>query len=171
MSEIWHATYPVLVWLLTGVLTLVGIAGVVIPVLPGTTLILIAMGLHQILLPASAPGWWWIGVIALIWLVSVIGDFVSVIIGTKWFGGSKWGAAGATGGALVGMFFSLPVLLLGTVLGAMVAEKLVAKKDLRTTMLSGAGAAVGFLVSTVVRLACALGMVAAFLFGVWQAAG
>ncbi|MDR1280951.1 MAG: DUF456 domain-containing protein [Opitutaceae bacterium] len=170
MIGIWHATWPILIWMLTSVLTLVGIAGVVIPVLPGTTLILVAMGLHQVLLPTSAPGWWWSGAIVLIWLMSVIGDFVSVMIGTKWFGGTKWGAAGATGGALVGMFFSLPILLLGTMLGAMVAEKLVAKKDLRTTMLSGAGATVGFLVSTVVRLACALGMVAAFLLGVWQAA-
>jgi uncharacterized protein len=67
------------------------------------------------------------------------------------------------------MFFSLPMLILGTVLGAVAAEKLIAEKSHRASLLAGAGAAVGFLISTVGRLICAGMMIGIFLLGVWHA--
>ncbi|HEX2100151.1 MAG TPA: DUF456 domain-containing protein [Candidatus Synoicihabitans sp.] len=150
------------VWILTAVLTLVGVAGVVLPILPGTTLILVAMIVHKLLLPA---GWGWgaIGWITFVWAISIIVDFLGVLVGTRLFGGTKWGMAGASGGALIGMFFSLPALILGTIFGAMAAEKWVAKKTHRESLRAGFGAAFGFVLSTVGRLACALVMVALFL--------
>ena len=140
-----------LIWSLTVFLTLIGLAGVVIPLLPGTTLILLAMVAHKLLIP-EAVSWVVIGWIAGFWLLSVIIDFVGVILGTRAFGGGKWGMLGAGGGAVIGMFFSLPMLLLGTVLGAVVAEKLIAQKTNRASLLAGVGAAVGFLFSTIGRL-------------------
>lgn len=161
-------TYFYLVWALTAVLTLIGVAGVVIPLMPGTTLILAAMVGHKLLLPESIS-WVAIAWIAGIWVLSVIVDFAGVILGTKLFGGGKWGMAGAGGGALIGMFFSFPMLLLGTVLGAVAAEKFIAQKSNRASLLAGAGAAVGFIISTVGRLICALGMIALFLLAAWHA--
>jgi uncharacterized protein YqgC (DUF456 family) len=158
-----------LVWTLTIVLTLIGLAGVVIPLLPGTSLILIAMIMHKLLLPGDLS-WAVIGWIAGFWFVSVIIDFAGLILGTRLFGGGKWGMVGAGGGAVVGMFFSLPMLVLGTVLGAMAAEKFIAKKSHRASLLAGAGAAVGFLISTVGRLFCAFAMVVLFLVAAWHAA-
>jgi uncharacterized protein len=158
-----------LVWTLTIVLTLIGLAGVIVPILPGTTLILIAMIVHKWLLPADIT-WVAIGWIAGFWLLSVIVDFVGVILGTRLFGGGKWGMIGASGGALVGMFFSLPMLVLGTVIGAVAAEKLIAEKSNRASLLAGAGAAVGFIISTVGRLLCAFAMIALFLLAAWHAA-
>ncbi|MDF3056265.1 MAG: hypothetical protein K0R17_480 [Rariglobus sp.] len=157
-----------LVWTLTIVLTLVGLAGVVLPLLPGTTLILIAMIVHKLLLPGDVS-WAVIGWIAGFWFLSVLIDFLGVILGTRLFGGGKWGMAGAGGGAMIGMFFSLPMLILGTVLGAVAAEKLIAKKTHRASLLAGAGAAVGFLISTVGRLLCAFVMIALFLWAAWTA--
>ena len=155
------------VWTLTIVLTLIGLAGVVIPLLPGTTLILVAMVVHKLLLPGDLS-WAIIAWIGCIWLISVIVDFAGVILGTRLFGGGKWGMAGAGGGALIGMFFSLPMLLLGTVVGAIAAEKFIAEKSNRASLLAGAGAAVGFIISTVGRLVCAVAMIGLFLFAVWQ---
>jgi uncharacterized protein YqgC (DUF456 family) len=157
-----------LVWTLTIVLTLVGLAGVVLPLLPGTTLILIAMIVHKLLLPGDVS-WAVIGWITGFWFLSVLIDFLGVILGTRLFGGGKWGMAGAGGGAMIGMFFSLPMLILGTVLGAVAAEKLIAKKTHRASLLAGAGAAVGFLISTVGRLLCAFVMIALFLWAAWTA--
>lgn len=154
-----------LVWALTIALVLVGLAGCILPLLPGTTLILAAMVLHKLLLPAQLS-WWPLGAIALLWLLSLLTDLAGVILGTRIFGGSKWGMAGAGGGALVGVFFSLPALLLGTFLGAVVAEKLIGKKSGGQSLRSGVGAATGFLLSTVARTACALAMIAMFLVGV-----
>lgn len=157
------------VWTLTLVLMLIGLAGVVIPLLPGTTLILIAVIAHKLLLPSDLS-WVAVGWIAGIWLLSVIVDFAGVILGTRLFGGGKWGMVGAGGGAMIGLFFSLPMLLLGTVLGAMTAEKFIAKKSNRASLLAGAGAATGFLISTIGRLLCAIAMIALFLLAVWSAA-
>lgn len=153
------------VWSLTILLTLVGFAGIVVPLLPGTTLILVGMVLHKILLPDSISwgGLAWIGVV---WLVSVVVDFLGVLVGTKLFGGGKWGMAGAGAGAVIGMFFSLPALLLGTVFGAVVAERYIAKKTGRESLRAGAGAALGFVLSAAGRLACGFGMLVIFLFTV-----
>jgi uncharacterized protein YqgC (DUF456 family) len=96
------------------------------------------------------------------WFVSIVADIACTIIGTRLFGGSKWGMAGATGGAMVGMFLSLPALVLGTILGAVLAEKCVAKRSGQHALRAGAGAAVGFIVSVFARLGCALIMIALF---------
>lgn len=149
-------------WILTATLMFVGLVGVVLPLLPGTTLILIGAVIHKLILPNDLS-WLVIGFIALFWALSILADIGGVILGTKWFGGSKWGMAGASGGALVGVFFSLPALILGTVLGAMAAEKLVAKKTDQDALRSGFGAATGFVISTVARLACAGVMIGLFL--------
>lgn len=158
---------PILMLVLTGILTFIGLLGVLVPLLPGTTLIFAAMLIHKLVLPESLS-WTAIGWIGVFWVVSVLIDFVGVLIGTRLFGGTKWGMLGASGGALVGMFFSLPALILGTVFGAVVAERYVAKRTGRESLLAGAGAAVGFILSTVGRLACAFVMVAIFLLGLWQ---
>jgi len=149
-------------WTLTLVLMLIGVAGVVVPLLPGTTLILAATIIHKLILPGDVP-WLAIGFITLFWALSIVADVAGVILGTKWFGGSKWGMAGATGGAFVGVFFSLPALLLGTMFGAIAAEKLLARKTDREALKAGFGAATGFVISTVARLACAVVMIALFL--------
>lgn len=151
----------VFVWILTVALMLTGLIGVIVPLLPGTTLILAAAFLHKLLLPADLS-WLVVGFIALFWLLSIVADLGGVILGTRWFGGSKWGMAGASGGAFIGLFFSLPALLFGTILGAIAAEKLLAKKPDRAALKAGLGAATGFVLSTVARAACAAVMVGLF---------
>lgn len=149
-------------WCLTGALMLIGLIGVIVPILPGTTLILIAALLHKWILPGDVT-WVALGFVALFWFLSILADIGGVLLGTHWFGGSKWGMAGASGGALVGIFFSIPILILGTMLGAVVAEKLVSKKTHGAALKSGVGAAVGFVISTVARFGCAAVMIALFL--------
>lgn len=150
------------VWTLTLLLTLVGLAGVIVPMLPGTTLILIGMVLHKVLLPGSIS-WGALAWIGVVWLASVIVDFLGVLVGARLFGGGKWGMAGAGAGAIVGMFFSLPALLLGTVFGAVVAERYIAKRTGREALRAGVGAAVGFVLSTVGRLLCGIVMIVIFI--------
>ena len=149
-------------WCLTVSLMLLGIVGVVVPLLPGTTLILIAAILHKLILPPQLS-WTVVGFIAFFWLLSIVADFGGVILGTRWFGGSRWGMGGASAGALVGVFFSLPALILGTVFGAMAAEKLLAKKTGRESLRAGMGAAIGFVISTAARLGCAAVMIGLFV--------
>lgn len=153
---------PTAIWVLTVLLMLTGLVGVVMPLLPGTTLILLAVVIHKLALP-EVLSWWIVGVVALFWALSIVVDIAGTLLGTRWFGGTKWGMAGAGGGALVGVFFSLPALVLGTVLGAVAAEKLLAKRTGRESLKAGLGAATGFVLSTIARVGCALVMIALFL--------
>lgn len=157
----------VLTWCLTITLMVIGLVGVIVPLLPGTTLILAAAILHKLLLPADLS-WMAVGFVALFWLFSILADFGGVIVGTRLFGGSKWGMAGASGGAFIGVFISLPALLLGTIFGAMAAEKLIAKKSGRESLKAGIGAATGFIISTVARCACAVMMIGLFAIAVFS---
>jgi len=150
------------VWILTTLLVRAGRVGVLGPLIPGTTLILLAFVIHALVLPDSLS-WGVLGWIGLAWFASVVIDFLGVLVGTRLFGGTKWGMAGATGGAFVGMFFSLPALLLGTIFGAVVAEKYAAKRTRQESPRAGLGAAVGFILSTGGRLVCPFIMHAIFL--------
>jgi uncharacterized protein YqgC (DUF456 family) len=155
----------VLTWCLTVVLMLAGLAGVVVPLLPGTLLILLGAVAHKLMLPGDLS-WMALAWIAGFWVVSMLADVGGVLLGTRWFGGSKWGMTGAGGGALIGVFFSLPALVLGTVLGAVVAEKLIAKRSGADSLRAGVGAATGFVISTLARLACAMVMIGLFVAAV-----
>lgn len=150
------------IWSLTALLMLTGLVGVIVPLLPGTTLILIGVIIHKLVLPLDLS-WLTVGFVALFWALSIVADILGTLLGTRWFGGTKWGMAGAGGGALVGVFFSLPALILGTVLGAVAAEKLLARRTGRQSLKAGLGAATGFVLSTVARLGCAVAMIALFL--------
>ncbi|WP_438482310.1 DUF456 domain-containing protein [Oleiharenicola lentus] len=154
-----------LVWTLVVLLMLIGVVGSVVPILPGTTLILIAALVQKWLLPETLS-WTALAWVAVFWVLSVIADIGCTILGTRWFGGSKWGMAGATGGALGGMFFSLPALIVATILGAFVAEKWLGKRSTEDSLKAGAGAAIGFLVSTVAKVFCAVAMIACYIVSV-----
>ena len=151
-----------LVWTLTVVLLLIGLIGTLVPLLPGTTLILIGVVIHKLILP-EALTWGVVAWVTAVWAVSIAADLVCTIVGTRIFGGTRWGMAGATGGAVAGMFFSLRALLLGTILGAVAAEKFGAHRSNADALRSGAGAAVGFVLSGIVRCGCGALMVALFL--------
>lgn len=155
-------------WSIAILLVLAGLFGSAVPLLPGPTLILLGVCFQKWLLPATLSGtavvW-----VAVFWLLSVVGDIGCTMLGTRLFGGGKWGMAGATGGALAGMFFSLPALVLGSIFGAMAAEKWLGKKTNDDSLKAGAGAAVGFLLGTIARVACALVMIGLYLVAVWHA--
>ncbi len=153
------------VWIAAGLLLLGGLLGSVIPLLPGTTLMLLGVLLQKWLLPATL-GWGAVSWIAAVWLFSIVADLICTLIGTRVFGGSRWGMAGASGGALAGMLFSLPALLFGTLFGAVVAEKLGGKRTDEDSIKSGVGAALGFLAGTVVRFACALVILGIYLLAI-----
>ena len=156
------------IWIVVGLLLAVGFIGSIVPLLPGTTLMLAAVLVQKWLLPETLT-WAVVAWIAVAWLLSVAADLLCTILGTRLFGGTKWGMAGASGGALVGMFFSLPALLLGTMLGAVVAEKWGAKRTSEESVRAGVGAAVGFFLGTFARFACAMAILMLYGFAVFGA--
>src|SRR2546421_7878437 len=153
-------------WIITVVLFAVGLIGTVLPILPGTTIILAAVIIHRIMLGAEkSVGWKTIVVLILLTLLSYVFDFLGSYFGAKYFGATKWGAFGAILGALIGLFFGIIGLFVGPVIGA-VAGAFIAGKRMIDAGRAGWGSLLGNLGAMVAKLIIALAMITIFLVAV-----
>ena len=150
-------------WLFTILLFAIGLIGTVLPFLPGTTIILAAAVIHRLMVgPEKSIGWRVLGILVILAMVTYALDFLSGYFGAKYFGASKGGMFGATIGALVGIFFGLPGLFIGPVIGALAGE-FVAGKKLVDAGRAGWGSLLGNLAGMVSKLLIALVMITLFL--------
>lgn len=148
-------------FVLAGILILVGLAGAVVPILPGVPLVFGGMWLA-----AWADGYRHIGALTLIVLgilavLALLVDFVAGVLGAKRVGASTRALWGASIGMLAGLFFSLPGLLLGPFLGALVGE-LSAGRKLDHAARVGIGTWIGLLFGTLAKLALCFTMLGVF---------
>jgi uncharacterized protein len=150
-------------WLITIVLFAVGLIGAVVPLLPGTTIILAAAIIHRLMLgPEKSVGWRTIAILAVLTLATYALDFLSGYFGAKYFGATKWGMFGAIIGAVVGIFFGFIGLFVGPVIGA-IAGEFIAGKQLVEAGRAGWGSLLGNLAGMLGKLAIALVMIVLFL--------
>ena len=150
-------------WTLTLFLMLIGLVGTVVPLLPGTTIILGAAILHHFALGESqSVGWWTIAGLGALTVVSFLLDIVSGSIGAKWFGATKWGAFGGIAGAIVGLFFFPLGLFLGPMIGVLLGE-LFGGKELLPAGKSTWGTLLGTTAGMIGKVSVALVMIAWFL--------
>jgi len=150
-------------YIAAAVLILVGLIGTVVPALPGVPLVFGGM-----LLAAWADGFQHVGVGTLIVLgvltvLALAVDFVAGLAGAKRVGASKHALWGAAIGTIVGIFFGIPGLLLGPFVGALIGE-LIAGGTLQRAANVGAGAWIGFLIGTVLKLGVCFAMLGIFAF-------
>ncbi len=150
-------------WFFTIVLFAVGLIGTVLPVLPGTTIILAAAIIHRVMLGAEKSiGWKSVFVLVLLTLLSYAFDFLGSYFGAKYFGATKWGAFGAIVGALIGLVFGIIGLFVGPVIGA-VAGEFVAGKRMIDAGRAGWGSLLGNLGALISKFIIALVMITIFL--------
>ena len=144
-------------YVLAGLLILVGIAGTVLPALPGLPLVFVGMLLAAWAGDFQQVGWLPLVVLGLLTLLSLGVDLLATAVGAKRVGASRWGIAGACVGVIAGLFFGLPGILLGPFLGAALFEYL-RDRDLARAARVGGGTTLGFLVGTAVKYALAAAM-------------
>jgi uncharacterized protein YqgC (DUF456 family) len=153
-------------WLFTIVLFAVGLIGTVLPVIPGTTIILAAAIIHRMMLGAEKSiGWRSIAILLLLTLATYALDFLGGYFGAKYFGATKWGMFGAVIGALVGIVFGIIGLFIGPVIGAITGE-FIAGKRLIDAGRAGWGSLLGNLGGMIGKLVVALVMITIFLMTV-----
>jgi len=150
-------------WLILIVVFAVGLIGAVVPVLPGTTIILAAAIIHRIMLgPEKSVSWRVIVILILLTLLSYAIDIVSGYFGAKYFGATRWGTFGAVLGALVGLFFGIIGLFVGPVIGAVVGEFIAGKRMIDAGR-AGWGSLLGNLGGMIGKLMIALAMILIFV--------
>ncbi|WP_411844616.1 DUF456 domain-containing protein [Roseibacillus persicicus] len=130
-----------------------------LPVIPGQILIIVAAGAHWWVKGADSNlGWWTIAILVVLFAISQTMEYVSGAVGSKYFGGSKWGIGGAILGGLVGLFFAPFGLLLGPLIGAFVFEWFFAKKEIEEAARSGVGSAIGTVMGMGIKIGIAVAM-------------
>lgn len=138
------------IWLIFWILILGGIAGVILPALPGFALILAALVIHKIFIPEYFSG----GLIIVaffVFFLTLIIDFLSVLGAAKISGAGKWGMSGAGVGMTVGLFYGFMGIIVGSLLGALIGERIFAKKQWWPSLKSGLASAAGFLAALIFK--------------------
>lgn len=148
-------------WVLIVALIVVGFFGTFLPILPGTTLILAGVVLHYFLFGMEESRLTWQGLVAIsiLYILSLVLDWISGALGAKWFGSSKYGVIGAIVGGIIGLFFSLPGLIIGPIVGVFAFEMIFAKKEIKDASHSTVGTVVGGIAGIFAKVFIALGMV------------
>lgn len=140
---------------------LIGLAGIVLPVLPGTGLILAGM-----VVGAWADGFTRVGGVTLAFLgvlalVAWVLDYVAGLLGAKRAGASPLALLGAAVGTVVGLFMGFVGVFFMPLVGAAAGEY-IAQRDQRRAMHVGVATWLGMMVGMVAKIGIAFVMIGVF---------
>jgi uncharacterized protein YqgC (DUF456 family) len=149
------------------IFVLLGLAGCVLPILPGPVLSFVGLFLLALINHFSPPLTPTLMIVmAILTVVVTIGDYIIPLWGAKRYGATKWGIWGSVAGMAIGLFFSPFGMLLGAVIGAVAVEWLV-QKEKGKAFKAGWGVVVGSLLGAVLKLGVSGMMVYYFIRGLW----
>jgi uncharacterized protein YqgC (DUF456 family) len=149
------------------IFVLLGIAGCVLPILPGPVLSFLGLLLLALLKQFSPPLTpTLIIIMAILTVVVTIGDYLIPLWGAKRYGATKWGIWGSVIGMAIGIFFSPFGMLLGAFIGAVTVEWLV-QKERGKALKAGWGVFIGSLAGTALKLGVSGMMAYYFIRGLW----
>jgi uncharacterized protein YqgC (DUF456 family) len=149
---------PVLLYALGTLALAAGVAGTVLPALPGSPLLVAGVVLVAWAGDFARVGWPTIVASAVLAGLIVVVDWVAGVLGAKLFGASKWALVGAGVGVVVGLFFGLPGVIFGPAVGA-IAFELWMDPNIGRAMKAGLGVFIGFLVGSAIKVALAFTVV------------
>ena len=148
-----------------------GIIGSFLPVLPGP----LTSWVGLLLLHSTKifpMDWTFLGVTLAIALLIWILDYFIPAIGTKRFGGTRYGVYGTTIGLLIGLLSPIPFgMLIGAFLGAFIGEMIYDSKDTNRALKASFGAFLGFLASATIKFSISAVYFVLFLIQFWEFKG
>jgi uncharacterized protein len=149
-------------WILAAVLVVAGLAGLILPAIPGAPLIFAGLFVAAWAEDFVYVGFWTIAILALLALLTYGVDFWATMFGAKKFGASRRAVIGAIIGCIAGIFLGFPGVIFGPFIGAVVGE-LLAQKNLRQATRAGIGATIGLVLGAALKLAMAFAMIGVFV--------
>lgn len=155
-----------LLYALSIALSIVGIVGCFVPVLPGPPISYLGLLIIYWLAPGeiSAVA---LTVYALVTIVTVILDYIIPSLGVKYFGGTKFGKWGSVIGTLIGLQYFPIGLILGPFFGAFIGE-LIGRQGRREAFMSGVGSLLGFLFGVLLKFVVCVYFLCVTLASVWN---
>lgn len=161
-----------LLFIVAAILILLGLAGIVLPAIPGLPLVFVGM-----LVAAWADGFarigvWTLVVLGVLTAVSMVIDVWATAIGAKRVGASRLAIAGAMVGTLVGFFFGPVGLFAGPFVGAALGQLLHGRQldgaGLGHATRVGLGTWLGIVFGIALKLMLALAMLGLFAWAWWR---
>ncbi len=153
----------VLWYALAALLVLVGLAGSVLPALPGVTLVFAGLLVAAWADDFTRVGAFTLVLLGLLTVLSFAIDLAATAMGAKRVGATKLAVAGAALGTLAGVFLGLPGLILGPFVGAVAGEMLSHGRMQQATR-AGVATWLGLLFGTLAKLALVFTMLGVFAF-------
>jgi len=165
-------TFMTVMYLLGALLVLVGLAGIVLPALPGLPLVFAGM-----VLAAWAEHFTRIGIgvlvaLGVLTLLSLAVDFWAAALGARRVGASRLAIAGAIVGTIAGLFFGVVGIFIGPFCGALLGELLHGRRldpaAMGQAAKVGIGTWLGIVFGIALKLTLALAMLALFAWAWWK---
>jgi uncharacterized protein YqgC (DUF456 family) len=153
-------------------LVVVGIAGTVLPMLPGVPLVFAGL-----LLTAWHGGFDQVSILTMIIIAAIAAmawavDFFAAVVTAKKFGASKYALWGAGIGAVVGIAGGIVGLIIGPAIGAIIGElithKNASKEATSKATTVGIAAGLGFVLALAVKIVLVLTMLAVFAYAYYN---
>ena len=156
--------WQIILWIVVIALFLVGLAGTILPTLPGNILIFAGALVYGIFTGFEEVAFRVLAVLAGISIGAQVLDYVAEAYGAKRFGASKYGIWGGIIGAIVGLItFNIVGLIVGVFLGAVIPEMLLGGRSLKGALRIGYGSLLGFLGGTLMKFILGLVMIGVFV--------
>jgi uncharacterized protein YqgC (DUF456 family) len=155
------------VGVVVAVLMVAGLIGAVVPLIPGTPLVVLGAVIYAIATDFTPVGAGRLAILAVLGAAGWALEHLAGALGARRAGGGRAAVIGAVLGAVVGLAFAPIGLLLGPIAGA-IAGELVSGRDPAGSVRTGLGTAVGVVLGVAAHFAFALTMVALFVWWVWR---
>ncbi len=152
----------ILLWILAVLLVAAGLAGLVLPLLPGAIFLF-----GGLLLAAWIENFAHVGVgtltaLGIMAALTFVCDAAGSAFGAKRYGASRRAVAGAAVGGAIGFFFGIVGILLGPFIGAVIGE-LSTRPNVFAATRAGIGASLGLALAVAAKLALGFAMIGVFL--------
>lgn len=145
-------------WTLSTGLILLGLAGIVLPVLPGTVLVLAGIVLGAWIDDFARVGWFAIAIVTVLAVLAWALDYIAALLGAKRAGASRQAVIGAALGTVAGIFMGLVGVFFMPLVGAAIGE-FIARKDHQQAVKVGVATWVGLMAGMLAKVVLAFMMV------------
>lgn len=146
-------------------LSIVGIVGCFVPMLPGPPISYI--GIIIVYCRGDKISTLALVVYGIITVVTLVLDYIIPSLGVKYFGGTKFGKWGSFIGTLIGLCYFPIGLILGPFLGAFIGE-LIGRQSKGVALKSGIGSLLGFVFGVVMKFIVCIYFLCITIWGVWH---
>jgi uncharacterized protein YqgC (DUF456 family) len=151
-----------LLWFLSALLIVIGVAGTVLPALPGTVLVLAGIVLGAWIDDFTRVGWAVVIAATVMTVIAQLLDYVAGLLGARRAGASRQAVIGAAVGTVVGLFMGIVGVLFMPLVGAAAGEYL-AMRDQRRAVHVGVFTWLGIMVGLIAKVVIAFMMIGMFV--------